>query len=90
MSTFKFKAEKTLTFTEKELARLLTNHLCMYVTINTRKVLPEDLVKQLQEKTLEEMREKELIQNLNREYSTIIEEAHTRGKEEQEKQSKNG
>lgn len=86
--TFKFKAEKTYTFTEKELARLLTNHLCVYISVNTRKQLPKPLVDKLIDKTLEEMKQRELINNLNKDYTTIVEEAEQRAKDIQEKVNK--
>jgi len=79
--TFKFKAQKTYTFTEQELARLLSNHICVYISVNSGRSLPQKTVDTLIEKTIEEMRERELIQNLNKDYSTIVEEAEQRAKD---------
>ena len=83
--TFKFKAEKTYTFTERELARLLSNHICVYISVNSGRSLAQPVVDKLVEKTLEEMRERELITNLNKDYATLIREAEQRAKNLEER-----
>jgi len=86
--TFKLKGEKTYTFTEKELARLLTNHLCIYHAFSSGKTLPVSTVEHLTDKTVEEIKNNSLIDNLNKDYSTLLQEAQDRAKEFEQKLKK--